>query len=163
MRRRNPFAQSSGPPVVYDQDAQEQGTPKERLSKRYSHRSALGLAKAAVGHPLFGFVLFLIIFPGWALVSTIQRRCLDGDLPGCKHNDPPPVLVRSSQASLYLPSWRLDGRCGFDFPSPADPHSSICNPFSKTPCCSQWGWCGSGPDYCTQAVKAPYNVSGTGQ
>lgn len=160
MRRRNPLVQELGASAT-DQQEHKQSSPKERRLKRHTRPS--GLVNAAFGHPLFGFVLFLIIFPGSALFSALRELCRDGDLPGCRQNNPAPVLVRSSQSSLYLPNWRLDGRCGSQFPSTADQHSSICDPFSKSPCCSQWGWCGSGSDYCTQAVKAPYNHSGTGE
>lgn len=162
MRRRNASAQNSVT-AVDDKAKQKQGHTKDLQNKRYARWTTSNLVKAVVGHPLFGFVLFLVIFPGWTLLSTLQTRCADGDLPGCGHNNPPPVLVRSSQHNLYLPNGRLDGRCGIDFPSSADQHSSICDPFSRSPCCSQWGWCGSGPEFCTQAVKAPYNHTGNGE
>ena len=29
-------------------------------------------------------------------------------------------------------------------------------------CCSQWGYYSKGPDYCAQAVRAPLNLTGTG-
>lgn len=118
------------------------------------------LAKHFVGHPLFCFFLFLALFPGWALVSRCRQLCAEGELPGCDYNNPRPVLIRSSQT--FLPNWRPDGRCGSNFPAPSGHHSAICRPFARQHCCSQWGYCGKGPDYCAQAVKAPFNLTGTG-
>lgn len=162
MRRRNGSTQNTRTPES-TATQQEDRDRRSRQRKRHGRWSTSDAISAAVGHPLFGFVLFLIIFPGWTLLSTAQRRCTEGHLPGCRHNDPAPVLARTSQQQLYLPNWRLDRRCGSSFPSSADQQSSICDPFSATPCCSQWGWCGSGPNYCVQAVKAPYNHSGSGK
>lgn len=161
MRRRNQSVQASGG-YSLDEELAGQSEQKERSHKRFLRRSARELTQAAVGHPLFGFILFLILFPGRALLLNLQRSCLAGHLVGCGHNNPNPVLVRTVPSALYLPNWRLDGRCGFKIPSPADETSSMCDPFSKSPCCSRWGWCGSGPEHCTQAVKAPYNVTGSG-
>ncbi|XP_078610906.1 uncharacterized protein LOC144881610 [Branchiostoma floridae x Branchiostoma japonicum] len=44
--------------------------------------------------------------------------------------------------------WREDARCGADFPAPgANPGE--CNPKGPHPCCSEQGWCGETPQYCS--------------
>ncbi|XP_035694564.1 uncharacterized protein LOC118428574 [Branchiostoma floridae] len=44
--------------------------------------------------------------------------------------------------------WREDARCGADFPAPgANPGE--CDPKGPHPCCSELGWCGETPQYCS--------------
>ncbi len=126
------------------------------------NRPLRALPTQLVTHPLFGVVLFLIFFPGWALVSSLQQHCAAGELAICRHNNPDPVLARELKKEPFVPNWRPDGRCGSNFPAPSGHLSSVCNPFAKQHCCSQWGWCGKGPEFCAQAVKPPYNTTGTG-
>ena len=131
-----------------------------RNDKHNTTRRVDSLPKHFVGHPLFGFFLFLALFPGWALVSHCRKLCAEGDFPGCAHNDPNPFLTRSLET--FFPNWRPDGRCGSNFPAPSGHLSAVCNPFARDHCCSQWGYCGKGPEYCAQAVKPPFNLTGTG-
>lgn len=46
--------------------------------------------------------------------------------------------------------YRTDAKCGLGYSS-AMHNISLCNPASSTQstCCSNWGWCGSGVQYCT--------------
>lgn len=129
-------------------------------SKEIRRRRIESLPRHFVGHPLFGFFLFLALFPGWALVSRCRDLCAVGEFPGCGHNNPRPVLARSSDS--FFPNWRPDGRCGSNFPAASGHLSAICNPFAREHCCSQWGYCGKGPEHCAQAVKSPFNLTGTG-
>ena len=129
-------------------------------SKDTKRRRVQTLPTYFVGHPLFGFLLFLALFPGRALVSHCRHLCALGEFPGCGHNHPRPVLTRSSET--FFPNWRPDGRCGSNFPAPSGHLSAVCNPFAREHCCSQWGYCGKGPEYCAQAVKSPFNLTGTG-
>jgi hypothetical protein len=43
---------------------------------------------------------------------------------------------------------RQDRRCGRKFPLPDGSGLSECDPGSKKPCCSKWGYCGPGADHC---------------
>ncbi|KAJ8018619.1 hypothetical protein HOLleu_43303 [Holothuria leucospilota] len=43
---------------------------------------------------------------------------------------------------------RDDGRCGSGFLQD-NGQPSKCAPYSESPCCSWYGWCGSGHDYCS--------------
>jgi mannosyl-oligosaccharide glucosidase len=43
--------------------------------------------------------------------------------------------------------WREDKRCGRGQPN-AFAEPAICNPYSDAPCCSKFGWCGNGPQFC---------------
>ncbi|XP_078586802.1 plasminogen-like isoform X1 [Branchiostoma floridae x Branchiostoma japonicum] len=62
--------------------------------------------------------------------STRSEYCVD---PAC-----PFVIVEK---------WRGDGRCGEDFPTPEGTPGE-CNPNNNRPCCSLFGWCGEGSEYC---------------
>ena len=136
---------------------QESQTQKSKEPKR---RRVQSLPTHFVGHPLFGFFVFLALFPGWALVSHCRHLCAVGDFPGCSHNNPSPFLIRFSEK--FLPNWRPDGRCGSNFPAPSGHLFAVCNPFAREHCCSQWGYCGTGAEYCAQAVRSPFNLTGTG-
>lgn len=163
MRRRAPAAST----ITADRNRTQDWAPRnERRAVESKQRHISSFPKQLVTHPLFGVVLFLIIFPGWALVSRLQSLCAEGDLVPCRHNNPQPVLTRqltTGPIGTFVPNWRPDGRCGNSFPAPSGHLISVCNPFVKQHCCSQWGWCGHGPEYCTQAVSPPYNISGTGK
>ena len=155
MRRRtahSPISERHRSNILKESQTQE--------SKETRRRGVESLPRHLVGHPLFGFFLFLALFPGWALVSRCRNLCAVGEFPGCGHNNPRPVLARSSES--FLPNWRPDGRCGSNFPAPSGHLSAVCNPFAREHCCSQWGYCGRGPVYCAQAVKSPFNLTGTG-
>lgn len=160
MRRRAPAAPSS----VVDEHAQDWAPSSERRAKESKREPIRSLPRRLVAHPLFGLVLFLIIFPGWAAVSRLRQLCAAGDVWLCEHNNPQPFLERDLPPSVdqaYRPNWRSDERCGSKFPAPSSHSASVCNPFAKQHCCSQWGWCGRGPDFCAQAVKPPWNITGT--
>ena len=162
MRRRAPAAQI---PSADRHFARDWTPSKERRGSDIKRRRVGSLPKQVVGHPLFGFLLFLILFPGWALVSHLRKLCAEGVLSGCGHNNPSPFLARSSpkgSSQEFLPNWRPDRRCGSNFPAPSGHLSSVCNPFARDHCCSHWGYCGNGPDYCAQALQPPFNKSGTG-
>ena len=161
MRRRAPIAQT----YSADKSSTSDWAPsKGRRRRDVKIRRVKSLPKQVAGHPLFGFLLFVVFFPGWAIVAHLRRLCAEGVLSGCGHNNPSPFLARSFPNSQeFLPNWRPDGRCGSNFPAPSGHLSSICNPFAREHCCSHWGYCGNGPDYCAQAVKPPFNISGTGK
>lgn len=155
MRRRAPAAHS----VIAE--PHRRGGSKQTGDGRASRRRRVStLPQHIVGHPLFGFFLFLALFPGYALVSLSRKLCAEGQLPGCGYNHPHPFLTRSSDT--FSPNWRPDGRCGSNFPAPSGHLSAVCNPFAREHCCSQWGYCGTGPEYCAQAVRSPFNLTGTG-
>lgn len=161
MRRRVPAAYAS----TGDRSRTQDWAPRnERRAKESKQRPLRSFPKQLVTHPLFGVALFLVIFPGWALVSLLQGLCAEGSLAVCHHNNPKPVLTREPQPPVgpFVPNWRPDSRCGNNFPAPSGHLISVCNPFVREHCCSQWGWCGNGPDYCAQAVSPPYNTTGTG-
>ncbi|XP_066292800.1 apolipoprotein(a)-like [Branchiostoma lanceolatum] len=44
--------------------------------------------------------------------------------------------------------WREDARCGANFPAPGATPGE-CNPKGPHPCCSDLGWCGDTPQYCS--------------
>ena len=44
-------------------------------------------------------------------------------------------------------SWRGDNQCGQANPLPSG-EPSECNPYSDSPCCSEFGWCGNSPSHC---------------
>ena len=161
MRRRAPAAHTTS-----EQPGIQDWAPhSERRAKEEKDRPNKSFPKRLVTHPLFGVILFLILFPGWALVSSLQKLCYEGDLVLCHHNNPRAVLTRELQPPLpesFLPNWRPDARCGSNFPAPSGHLISVCDPFVKEHCCSQWGWCGKGPQYCAQSVKPPFNTTGTG-
>lgn len=155
MRRRAASAHSEIPEPHHIGDRKQTGKGKDIRRRRVGC-----FPNYVVGHPLFGFFLFLALFPGYALISHSRKLCAEGELPGCRHNHPRPFLTRSSQT--FFPNWRPDGRCGSNFPAPSGHLSAVCNPFATKHCCSQWGYCGTGPEYCAQAVKSPFNLTGTG-
>ncbi len=157
MRRRTP-----GTVTFAANRTQDWAPSSERRAEESKARPFRTLPTQLVTHPLFGVVLFLIFFPGWALVSSLRQYCAAGELAICCHNNPDPVLTRELEKEPFVPNWRADGRCGSDFPAPSGQLISVCNPFTKQHCCSQWGWCGQGPEFCAQAVKPPYNTTGTG-
>ena len=162
MRRRAPSGQSP----ASDKSCRRDWAPSvERRGDESKRRRVKAFPTQLVGHPLFGFLLFLILFPGWALVAHLRRLCAEGALSACGHHNPRPFLTRTfpeTASEDFLPNWRPDLRCGSNFPAPSGHLSAICNPFSREHCCSQWGYCGTGPEYCAQAVKPPFNISGTG-
>ena len=49
-------------------------------------------------------------------------------------------------SNVNLGPWRMDNRCGRDFPSDGRP--AECNPNGKSPCCSSHGWCGGEIGHC---------------
>ncbi len=72
------------------------------------------------------------------------------------------VRQRNRNAS-FVPNWRRDLRCGAHWPALDGAPLSVCDPFSADAyCCSHWGWCGSGSDYCDQALLDPRNATSTG-
>jgi mannosyl-oligosaccharide glucosidase len=52
-------------------------------------------------------------------------------------------------------SWRGDNQCGKEHPLPSG-EPSECNPYSDSPCCSEFGWCGNTQSHCKcqQCAKA---------
>ena len=44
-------------------------------------------------------------------------------------------------------TWRGDNKCGASAPNPLG-QPADCNPYSDSPCCSEFGWCGNSPDFC---------------
>ena len=54
--------------------------------------------------------------------------------------------------SLYLKLvdvWRLDGRCGCNFPLPDGSGPATCDFESNDPCCSEYGYCGNTDEHCS--------------
>lgn len=47
-------------------------------------------------------------------------------------------------------SWRGDNKCGNpqNAPNPINAEYTDCNPYSMNNCCSEFGWCGNGPQFC---------------
>ena len=43
--------------------------------------------------------------------------------------------------------WRNDNKCGIDAKNPIGT-TAECNPYSDSPCCSEYGWCGNTPNHC---------------
>ena len=155
MRRRAPAAHSVIAETHGRGEWKQTGNGKEHRRRRVKN-----FPQHLVGHPLFGLFLFLALFPGYAVISNSRKLCAEGQFPGCGHNHPHPFLVRSTET--FFRNWRQDGRCGSNFPAPSGHLSAVCNPFVREHCCSQWGYCGKGPEYCAQAVKSPFNLTGTG-
>lgn len=49
-------------------------------------------------------------------------------------------------------NWRGDNKCGDPVkhaPNPIGANVTDCNPYSTNNCCSEFGWCGSGPQFCS--------------
>ena len=44
--------------------------------------------------------------------------------------------------------WRLDGRCGCNFPLPDGSGPATCDFESSDPCCSEYGYCGNTDEHC---------------
>lgn len=44
--------------------------------------------------------------------------------------------------------WREDKRCGQGHPNSFG-EPAMCNPYSDAPCCSKFGWCGNGGQFCS--------------
>mmetsp|Transcript_15242 Transcript_15242/g.27795 ORF Transcript_15242/g.27795 Transcript_15242/m.27795 type:complete len:750 (+) Transcript_15242:126-2375(+) len=44
--------------------------------------------------------------------------------------------------------WREDNKCG-QGQNNAFGEPAMCNPYSDAPCCSKFGWCGNGPQFCS--------------
>lgn len=60
--------------------------------------------------------------------------------------------INIQRAANFRPNWRNDSRCGPGFPPPDGGRISVCDPFIKACCCSDWGWCGEGPHFCNSAL-----------
>jgi len=52
--------------------------------------------------------------------------------------------------------WRLDGRCGSTQLLEGKPGE--CDPHSKDPCCSKWGWCGAEAEHCNCPTCVDYRI-----
>ena len=118
-------------------------------------------------HPALPLLLFVFALGVWALVQHVYHDCafVGPDSGWClrQQHGPNFNLSRGQVGESWLPNWREDGRCGPGFPALNGHSISICNPFSKEYCCSRWGWCGSGGEYCIHAAAKPYNETQGGQ
>ncbi|KAL3148312.1 hypothetical protein ABBQ38_013776 [Trebouxia sp. C0009 RCD-2024] len=73
MRRRTPAAHS----VIAEPHCR--GVSKQTGDGRANRRRRVStFPQHVVGHPLFGFFLFLALFPGYALVSLCRKLCAEG-------------------------------------------------------------------------------------
>nr|XP_006825153.1 PREDICTED: uncharacterized protein LOC100366994 [Saccoglossus kowalevskii] len=71
------------------------------------------------------------------------------------------VVVISVIYSVYgdmpvVARWRDDLRCGPEFQITELNTTSECDPYSNTPCCSPYGWCGSTQSHCHCAMCNDY-------
>ena len=143
------------------------GTPREKVAQQRSRYLRSPGYQRLLAHPAVPLLVFVLLFPALTLGLHLWQLCSQGELPLCRSNDPEPDLSRpglsiTSLADSYTPNYRGDLRCGVDYPAPNGDNVSVCDPFSKQYCCSQWGWCGRGRDYCVQALHKPYNDSRKG-
>jgi mannosyl-oligosaccharide glucosidase len=58
-------------------------------------------------------------------------------------------LIKTSKFNRPVPPylWRGDNKCGMEAPNPLG-QPSECNPYSDSPCCSEFGWCGNTQGHC---------------
>ena len=57
------------------------------------------------------------------------------------------IKVQKSPRKVFPYLWRNDNQCGENVLNPIGTRAE-CNPYSDSPCCSEFGWCGNTPNHC---------------
>lgn len=101
---------------------------------------------------LFDYELVSYFDKAWKKVQTDLGSLYYDEVKGIynDHLGPQFKLIKGvSKFSRPVPPylWRGDNRCGKDAPNPLG-QPSECNPYSDSPCCSEFGWCGNTPNHC---------------
>lgn len=62
------------------------------------------------------------------------------------------IKIKNFKRKVFPINWRGDNKCGnvksTGNTNPIDSEFTDCNPYSENNCCSEFGWCGSGPQFC---------------
>lgn len=66
-----------------------------------------------------------------------------------------PVIHNTTDVTEFPEDYRIDGRCGPDFPGP-NGEEGICLKDGEYPCCSTEGWCGITEEHCVTSVHRDY-------
>ena len=57
------------------------------------------------------------------------------------------IKVKKYSRKVFPYLWRNDNQCGENALNPIGTKAE-CNPYSDSPCCSEYGWCGNTPNHC---------------
>ena len=57
------------------------------------------------------------------------------------------IKVKKYPRTVFPYLWRNDNQCGENVLNPIGTRAE-CNPYSDSPCCSEFGWCGNTPNHC---------------
>ena len=57
------------------------------------------------------------------------------------------IQVKKYPRKVFPYLWRNDNQCGEKVLNPIGTRAE-CNPYSDSPCCSEFGWCGNTPNHC---------------
>ena len=57
------------------------------------------------------------------------------------------ISVKKYPRKVFPYLWRNDNQCGDNVLNPIGTKAQ-CNPYSDSPCCSEFGWCGNTPNHC---------------